>query len=74
MVGVAEPGDAYLRASTVLQLCLLFGSASLMSIGGGNSVVPEIELQAVGHISLADAADSSPICSRWRRRLQAPAS
>lgn len=31
----------------VLQLCLLFGGASLMSIGGGNSVVPEIELQAV---------------------------
>ena len=37
-----------MSVSTVLQLCLLFGSASLMSIGGGNSVVPEIELQAVG--------------------------
>jgi chromate transporter len=47
VVGVAEPGDA-MSVSTVLQLCLLFGSASLMSIGGGNSVVPEIELQAVG--------------------------
>ena len=34
--------------ATALQLCLLFGGASLMSIGGGNSVVPEIELQAVG--------------------------
>lgn len=33
--------------TTALQLCLLFGGASLMSIGGGNSVVPEIELQAV---------------------------
>jgi chromate transporter len=35
-------------AATAVQLCLLFGGASLMSIGGGNSVVPEIELQAVG--------------------------
>jgi chromate transporter len=34
--------------ATALQLCLVFGAASLMSIGGGNSVVPEIELQAVG--------------------------
>ncbi len=34
--------------STFLQICLLFGGASLMSIGGGNSVVPEIELYAVG--------------------------
>jgi chromate transporter len=34
--------------ATALRLCLLFGGASLMSIGGGNSVVPEIELQAVG--------------------------
>jgi len=33
--------------STALQICLLFGGASLMSVGGGNSVVPEIELQAV---------------------------
>jgi len=36
------------NTSAGLQICLLFGSASLMSIGGGNSVVPEIELQAVG--------------------------
>jgi chromate transporter len=36
-----------MNATTALQICLLFGSASLMSIGGGNSVVPEIELQAV---------------------------
>lgn len=31
-----------------LQLGLLFAGASLMSIGGGNSVVPEMELQVVG--------------------------
>ena len=30
------------------QICLLFGVSSLLSIGGGNSVVPEIELRAVG--------------------------
>lgn len=29
------------------QICLLFGGASLLSIGGGNSVVPEIELRSV---------------------------
>jgi chromate transporter len=32
---------------TALRLCLVFGTASLLSIGGGNSVVPEIQLQAV---------------------------
>lgn len=37
-----------MNADTLLQICILFGSVSLMSIGGGNSVVPEIELQAVG--------------------------
>lgn len=47
MVGLAEPGDT-VSATLALQICLLFGGASLMSIGGGNSVVPEIELQAVG--------------------------
>jgi chromate transporter len=46
VVGLAAPCDA-MNASVALQLGLLFGSASLMSIGGGNSVVPEIELQAV---------------------------
>lgn len=34
--------------ATMVQICLLFGGASLLSIGGGNSVIPEIELQAVG--------------------------
>jgi chromate transporter len=46
-VGLAQPGN-HVSPVTALQLCLLFGGASLMSIGGGNSVVPEIELQAVG--------------------------
>ena len=46
MVGLAAPGDP-VSPSTALQICLLFGGASLMSVGGGNSVVPEIELQAV---------------------------
>jgi chromate transporter len=47
-VGVAAPGTA-VSPSVALQICLLFGSASLLSIGGGNSVVPEIELQAVAY-------------------------
>jgi chromate transporter len=47
VVGLARPGDA-VSPATALQICMLFGAASLMSIGGGNSVVPEIELQAVG--------------------------
>jgi chromate transporter len=46
-VAVSAPGSIVTPA-TALQLCLLFGGASLMSIGGGNSVVPEVELQAVG--------------------------
>ncbi|OHT82725.1 chromate transporter [Mycobacteroides saopaulense] len=33
--------------STYLQLVLLFGSLSLMSIGGGNAVLPEMHLRAV---------------------------
>ena len=35
--------------AVALQICLVFGTASLLSIGGGNSVVPEIELQAVAY-------------------------
>lgn len=34
--------------STYLQLVMLFGSLSLMSIGGGNAVLPEMHLRAVG--------------------------
>jgi chromate transporter len=48
VVGLAAPGAA-VSPATALQICLLFGSASLLSIGGGNSVVPEIELQAVAY-------------------------
>lgn len=33
--------------STYVQLILLFGSLSLMSIGGGNTVLPEMHLRAV---------------------------
>jgi chromate transporter len=33
--------------STYLQLVVLFGSLSLMSIGGGNAVLPEMHLKAV---------------------------
>ena len=47
VVGLAKQGDT-VSPATALQICLLFGGASLLSIGGGNSVVPEIELQAVG--------------------------
>lgn len=32
---------------TALRICLLFGTASLLSIGGGNSVVPEMQLEGV---------------------------
>jgi chromate transporter len=32
---------------TALRICLVFGTASVLSIGGGNSVVPQIQLQAV---------------------------
>jgi chromate transporter len=33
--------------STYLQLVILFGSLSLMSIGGGNAVLPEMHLRSV---------------------------
>jgi chromate transporter len=45
-VGLAKTGG-FMNATLALQICLLFGTASLMSIGGGNAIVPEIELQAV---------------------------
>ena len=48
VVGMAaSTASRPMKAATALHLCLLFGGASLMSIGGGNSVVPDIELQAV---------------------------
>ena len=46
--------------ATAFRLCLVFGTASLLSIGGGNSVVPEIQLQAVhvyGWLTAAQFAD-----------------
>jgi chromate transporter len=33
--------------STIISLCLLFGSLSLVSIGGGNTVIPDIHRAAV---------------------------
>jgi chromate transporter len=44
------------RMSTYLQLAALFGSLSLLSIGGGNAVLPEMHMQAVkGHHWLTDS-------------------
>jgi chromate transporter len=40
-------GRLAVSLGTALQICLLFGTASLLSVGGGNSVVPEIQLRAV---------------------------
>jgi chromate transporter len=45
-VGLAEAASD-VSPLTALRICLLFGTASLLSIGGGNSVVPEMQLQAV---------------------------
>ena len=33
--------------STYLQLAAMFGTLSLLSIGGGNAVLPEMHMQAV---------------------------
>jgi chromate transporter len=42
--------------STYLQLATLFGSLSLLSIGGGNAVLPEMHMQAVrGHQWMTDS-------------------
>jgi chromate transporter len=46
--------------STYVQLVILFGSLSLMSIGGGNAVLPEMHLRAVNQqhwVSNAQFAD-----------------
>ena len=43
-MGVAEEAT---RVSTYLELIVMFGSLSLMSIGGGNAVLPDMHLQAV---------------------------
>lgn len=36
-------------SSAIVSLCLLFGSLSLVSIGGGNTVIPDIHRAAVLH-------------------------
>jgi chromate transporter len=51
---MAAPGAA-VSPSVALQICFLFGTASLLAIGGGNSVVPEIELQSVAYRWLTEA-------------------
>jgi chromate transporter len=52
-VGVAEKARG---VSTYLQLAGLFASLSLLSIGGGNAVLPEMHMQAVrGHNWLTDS-------------------
>jgi chromate transporter len=53
-VGVAAPEGR--RVTTYLQLAGLFASLSLLSIGGGNAVLPEMHMQAVrGHHWLTDS-------------------
>jgi chromate transporter len=52
-VGVSEKACG---VSTYLQLAGLFASLSLLSIGGGNAVLPEMHMQAVrGHHWLTDS-------------------
>ena len=46
---------------TALRICLVFGTASLLSIGGGNSVVPEIQLQAVHTYEWLSAAQFADV-------------
>jgi chromate transporter len=42
--------------NTYLQLAAMFGTLSLLSIGGGNAILPEMHLQAVrGHHWLTDS-------------------
>ncbi len=42
-----QPAPGHRRVSTYLQLAGLFGMLSLLSIGGGNVVLPEMHLRAV---------------------------
>jgi chromate transporter len=44
---VAQEVESTTRVSTYLQLVVLFGSLSLMSVGGGNAVLPEMHLRSV---------------------------
>ena len=46
-MGVAEDEEA-VNVKTLLQIVLLFSSLSLLSIGGGNTVLPEMHHKTVG--------------------------
>ena len=46
-MGVAQDTEATAGVSTYLQVAALFGTLSLLSIGGGNAVLPEMHLRAV---------------------------
>ena len=46
-MGVAE-GEEAMNAKTLLQILSLFSSLSLLSIGGGNTVLPEMHYKTVG--------------------------
>lgn len=46
-MGLAQGPLSARDVSTYVQLIVLFGSLSLMSIGGGNAVLPEMHLRAV---------------------------
>src|ERR1700754_2360223 len=60
-LGVAEGATHVMH--TYLQLAGLFASLSLLSIGGGNAVLPEMHLQTVkGHHWMTDS--QSPTSSR----------
>jgi chromate transporter len=48
LVGLAAQGEGGgMSPKTLLQIIALFGSLSLLSIGGGNTVVPDMHLQSV---------------------------
>ena len=60
-----------MNAKTLLQVVLLFSSLSLLSIGGGNTVLPEMHHKVVGDYDwLTDSqfADVSPYRRRRRGR------
>jgi chromate transporter len=46
-LGLAE-GEEVMNLKTLLQIVLLFSSLSLLSIGGGNTILPEMHRKTVG--------------------------
>ncbi|WP_158742302.1 chromate transporter [Acidisphaera sp. L21] len=51
-------------SNRLLQICMVFGSASLLSFGGGSAIVPELQLQTVhdyGWLTSRQFADSFAI-------------